>query len=163
MATKKAGKAAKGAKAKAAKVTTKTATAAPRKARAAKADARLPAVGTLIEKRDRGGEVRCSCEVTTEGIKYAGNLYSSLSGAAMAAAKDLGLTNKTQNGFVCWGLSKPPRPAADPVEALQRAWARFHERAKAAVAATTEEQKEKVAKELARQAEAIEGLTKKVA
>jgi hypothetical protein len=129
----------------------------------AKVDARLPPVGTKIEKRDRSGEVRCYCEVVAEGIKYAGNLYSSLSGAAMAAAKDLGLKNKTQNGYVFWGLSKPPRPAADPVEALQRAWARFHERAKAAVAATTDDSKEKVARELAKQAEALDALTKKVA
>lgn len=126
-------------------------------------DPRLPAVGTTIQKRDRAGHVRCSCEVIADGIKYAGTVYSSLSGAAMAAARDLGLTNKTQNGYVFWGLSKPQRPAADAVEALQRAWQRYQERAKEAVAAATDESREGVRYELGKQAEAIEALARRAA
>ena len=78
------------------------------------ADPRLPAVGTVLQKRDRHGAVRCECTVVEDGgIRYAGKLYSSLSGAAMAAAKDLGLASTTANGFSFWGLAKPaPRPDA---------------------------------------------------
>ena len=55
-----------------------------------------------------------------------GKVYRSLSSAALAAAKDLGLNNKTQNGFTFWGLSKPPRRPSDPLVALDRAWERYH-------------------------------------
>ena len=81
-------------------------------------DPRLPALGTMLQKRDRHGAVRCECTVEDGGIRYAGKVYRSLSAAAMAAAKDLGLTNKTQNGFTFWGLSKPPRRPSDPLVAL---------------------------------------------
>jgi len=63
-------------------------------------DPRLPAPGTLLQKRDRHGAVRCECTVEEGGIRYAGKVYRSLSAAAMAAVKDLGLNNKTQN---LWG------------------------------------------------------------
>ena len=61
-------------------------------------ESRLPPPGTVIQKLDRYGAIRCECAVEEAGIRYHGNLYRSLSGAAMAAAKDLGLTNKTQTG-----------------------------------------------------------------
>jgi hypothetical protein len=87
---------------------------------------RLPPVGTVIVKRDRHGAVRCKCTVEEGGqIRYKGHLYSSISASALAAAKELGLENKTQNGWVFWGLSKPPRPAADRKDAATRAWARY--------------------------------------
>ncbi len=73
-------------------------------------DARLPAPGTVLQKRDRHGAVRCECTVEEAGVRYAGNVYRSLSAAAMAAAKDLGLTNKTQNGFVFWGDHQAAAP-----------------------------------------------------
>ncbi len=92
-------------------------------------DPRLPAPGTVLQKRERHGAVRCECTVEKTGVRYAGNIYRSLSAAAMAAAKDLGLTNKTQNGFVFWGITKPPRPVGDPVAALAKAWERYHGRA----------------------------------
>ena len=60
-------------------------------------DPRLPAAGTVLQKRDRHGAVRCECTIEEGGIRYAGKVYRSLSAAAMAAAKDLGLNNKTQN------------------------------------------------------------------
>src|SRR5690606_2202326 len=92
----------------------------------AEPDPRLPAAGTLIQKRDRHGAVRCECTVEEGGIRYAGSLSRSLSAAAMAAARDPGLNNKTQNGFTFWGITKPPRRQSDPLAALERAWARYH-------------------------------------
>jgi hypothetical protein len=100
-----------------------------RKARAERPqapDPRLPAPGTLIQKRDRHGEIRGESTVEAEGIRSAGKSYTALSAAAMAAGKDLGLTNKTQKGFVLWGLSKPPRQPSDPLVAIERAWERYH-------------------------------------
>jgi len=85
----------------------KEATTAPESVAAASApatpDARLPPPGTLLQKLDRHGAVRCECTIGEDGIQYAGQTYRSLSGAAMAAAKDLGLANKTQNGYAFWG------------------------------------------------------------
>jgi hypothetical protein len=91
-------------------------------------DPRLPKPGTVLEKRDRHGELRCSCTVGKEGIRYAGKVYSSISSAALAAAKDLGLKNRTQNGFIFWGLSKPTAPAKDYMEGVESAWKRYRER-----------------------------------
>src|SRR4051794_8463426 len=51
-------------------------------------DPRMPAPGTVIQKKDRYGIVRCECTVEEGGIRYAATLYRSLSAAAMAAAKD---------------------------------------------------------------------------
>lgn len=92
-------------------------------------DPRLPAVGTVIQKRDRHGALRCECTVEEGGIRYAGTLYRSISSAALAAAKDLGLQNKTENGYVFWGLVKLNRPGNDPVAAFERAWERYRKRA----------------------------------
>ena len=61
------------------------------------ADPRLPAVGTVIQKRDRHGVVRCECTVEKDRIRYGRTPYRSISSAALAAARDLGLKNKTQN------------------------------------------------------------------
>ena len=120
-------------------------------------DPRLPAVGTTIEKRDRHGAVRCSCAVEEGGIHYEGKVYASLSGAAMAAAKDLGLKNKTQNGFIFWGLVKPPRPESDPIQGLELAWERYRDRAEALVKeGVTEENRTRVAASLGKHAQAIE-------
>jgi hypothetical protein len=44
-------------------------------------DPRLPAPGTLLQKRDRHGAVRCECTVEDGGIRYAGKVYRSLSAA----------------------------------------------------------------------------------
>jgi hypothetical protein len=122
------------------------------------ADPRLPAAGTTIQKRDRHGAVRCECKVEDGGIWYAGKVHSSLSGAAMAAAKDLGLKNKTQNGFIFWGLVKPPRPASDPIEGLELAWRRYRERAEAIVKVVTEENRSRIAASIGTHAQVIEKL-----
>jgi len=123
-------------------------------------DPRLPAQGTTIEKHDRHGAVRCKCTVEEGGIRYAGKVYTSLSGAAMAAAKDLDLKNKTQNGYIFWGLIKPPRPASDPLVALERAWERYRGRVETLVKeGVTEENRGKVAAALGKHAHLIEKLS----
>jgi hypothetical protein len=133
--------------------------ARPTKAPSVAPDPRLPAVGTTIEKRDRHGDVRCKCTVEEGGIRYEGKVYASLSGAAMAAAKDLGLKNKTQNGYIFWGLSKPPRPASDPIQGLERAWERYRDRVEALVKeGVTEENRSKVAASLGKHVQLIEKL-----
>ena len=122
-------------------------------------DPRLPAQGTTIEKHDRHGAVRCKCTVEEGGVRYAGRVYTSLSGAAMAAAKDLDLKNKTQNGYIFWGLIKPPRPASDPLVALERAWERYRDRVETLVKeGVTEENRGKVAAALGKHAHLIEKL-----
>jgi hypothetical protein len=140
----------------------KVATAAP--ASPHTPDPRLPKPGTLLQKRDRHGAVRCECTVEADGIRYAGKVYRSLSAAAMAAAKDLGLTNRTQNGFVFWGLSKPPRKAGDPLVALERAWERYHGNVTALVKeGVTDENRAKVLTTITKHAQTIESLREKVA
>lgn len=83
----------------------------------------LPAVGTVIQKLDRNGKVRCECVVAKNGIRYAGNLYRSLSGAAAGAAKDLGLSGDSFNGYLFWGLKKPGQ--RDPLDRVERFWQRY--------------------------------------
>jgi hypothetical protein len=112
---------------------------APAKARAAKVapgkdEARLPSVGTTLKKTDRSGKVRCECKVEKDGVHYDGKVFGSLSGAAVAAAKDLGLSGNSFNGFVFWGLSKPNRASADPALRLEQIWKRYTEVASAALA-----------------------------
>jgi len=117
---------------------------------------RLPAVGTVIQKRDRHGVVRCECSVEKEGVRYSGTIYRSISSAALAAARDLGLRNKSENGYVFWGLVKPGRPVSDPVAAFERAWGRYLERAEALVrTGVSEEDRTKVATAIAEQAATI--------
>jgi hypothetical protein len=140
----------------------KVATAAP--ASPQTPDPRLPAPGTLLQKRDRHGAVRCECTVEADGIGYAGKVYRSLSAAAMAAAKDLGLTNKTQNGFVFWGLSKPPRKPGDPLVALERAWERYHGNVTTLVKErVTDENRAAVLSTIKKHLQTIESLREKVA
>lgn len=127
-------------------------------------DPRLPPVGMVLQKRDRHGTVRCECTVEEGGIRYQGELYRSLSGAAMAAAKVLGLNNKTQNGFSFWGITKPTRPPRDPLVALDRAWERYQGSAAALVkVGITDENKSEVLAAIAKHAEAIEALRAQVA
>ena len=127
-------------------------------------DPRLPAAGTVLQKRDRHGAVRCECSVEEGGIRYAGKVYRSLSAAAMAAAKDLGLNNKTQNGFTFWGISKPPRRPGDSLVALDRAWERYHGNVEALVKdGVTDENRSKVLAAIRKHVDAIESLRQKVA
>lgn len=130
---------------------------------AAGSEARLPPVGTVIQKRDRYGTVRCECTVDEAGICYKGKLYGSLSGAAMAAASDLGLTNKTQNGFTFWGLTKPTRTLDDPEAALKKACARFRYLATAAAKGATDENRAKIRAALQQHGQVVENLLGQVA
>jgi hypothetical protein len=159
-ATKKRVKATAGSKAKKSTRSNETSVApAAKTVKALAPDPRLPAVGTTIEKHDRHGAVRCKCTVEEGGVRYAGKVYTSLSGAAMAAAKDLDLKNKTQNGYIFWGLIKPPRPASDPLVALERAWERYRDRVERVVKeGVTEENRGKVAAALGKHAHLIENL-----
>jgi len=131
----------------------------------AASDTRLPPVGTVIQKRDRHGAVRCECEVTAEGIRYQGELYRSLSAAAVAAAKELGLAAKAINGFTFWGLAKPARSAADPLAALERAWDRYASKVESVLegAKGSEEGREPVLGALQRHARVLKNLHDEVA
>ncbi len=123
-------------------------------------DPRLPPPGTVLQKKDRQGAIRCECTIEENGIRYAGAVYRSLSAAAMVAAKDLGLANKTQNGWNFWGITKPARHAGDPLGALDRAWERYRARADSAVAsAKTDEVRARVRAAIARQAGALAEIT----
>lgn len=127
-------------------------------------DPRLPAPGTVLPKKDRHGAVRCECIVEEGGIRYAGKVYRSLSAAAMAAAKDLGLANKTQNGWNFWGLTKPARHAGDPLVALDHAWERYRGRAAALVeAGLTDENRAAVRAAIEKQAKEIGTIAANVA
>jgi hypothetical protein len=95
----------------------------------AERDQRLPPVGTVIRKLDRHGALRCEVKVVEGGFEYKGELFKSLSGAACAAAKDLGIHGQV-NGFVFWGIVKEPR-AKNPVQAIEKVWERYSARVKA--------------------------------
>jgi hypothetical protein len=136
---------------------TASATAQPREP-----DKRIPPTGTVIKKVDRHGKVRCECRVVEGGFFYNRTTYPSLSAAAMAAANDLDLKNKTQNGFTFWGLSKSPRPPSDPVEALTQAVERFHSRADAVKDAVTDDNRPKVKAVMLKHQQKLEALLEAV-
>jgi hypothetical protein len=119
---------------------------------------RLPPVGTVIKKVDRHGAVRCQCTVVEDGIRYKGRVFGSLSGAAMAAATDLGLRNKTQNGFTFWGLVKPSRKLDDPEAELTKASERFQKSAAAAIKAANDERRPQVRTALEAHKQVVQGL-----
>jgi hypothetical protein len=122
-------------------------------------DPRLPPPGTLLQKLDRHGKLRCECTVEEGGFRYAGELYRSLSAAAMAAAKGLGLNNRTQNGFAFWGITKPSRRPIDPLAALERSWERYQGSAEALVKeGITDANRGQVAAVISKHAQVIEGL-----
>ena len=125
-------------------------------------DPRMPGPGTLLQKRDRHGAVRCECTVEEGGIRYRDKLYRSLSAAAMAAASDLGLNHKTQNGFSFWQLTKSPRLRRDPLATLAPAWERYHRNLQAVVDDVTDEDRSKVAATIARHALTIGSLHERV-
>jgi hypothetical protein len=94
-------------------------------------DPRLPPVGTVLKKFDRRHDaVRCECKVVEGGFEYKGESFKSLSGAACAAAKDLGISG-AQNGFVFWGIVRADPKAKNPVQAIEKVWERYNTRVKA--------------------------------
>jgi hypothetical protein len=127
-------------------------------------DPRLPEPGTVLQKKDRQGTVRCECTVEQDGIRYQGTLYRSLSAAAMAASKDMGLGGRAQNGYLFWGIIRQPGREKDPVAALERAWERYESRAKGIMSAGLDENnKAKVLTTVRKHAAALEGLQAQVA
>lgn len=85
-------------------------------------DPRLPPAGTVIVKTDRNGTERVRCVIAEGGIEYGGATYKTISAAAMAAARDLGLASKSQDGYAFWGLKKPaPKPVSEEALAEARA------------------------------------------
>lgn len=111
-------------------------------------DERLPPAGTKLFKANRDGK-KVECVVTDAGaIDYAGKLYKTLSGAARAAAKDLGLAT-SQNGFLFWGVIRQARTVANPSSALMKAYDRFDKTVDAITAGKPEgEVKAKLAESL---------------
>lgn len=91
-------------------------------------DPRMPPPGTVLRRTDRQGNVKCECRIEEDGVHYAGKVYRSLSTAAIAAAQDMGLKSKTQNGFLFWQLAKPGRRPTDPLEGIKSAFARYEDR-----------------------------------
>jgi hypothetical protein len=125
---------------------------------------RLPEPGTVLQKKDRQGTVRCECTVEENGIRYQGTLYRSLSAAAMAASKDMGLGGRAQNGFLFWGLIKQTVRAGDPVAALEKTWARYETRAKVILETDLDEElREKLQAVVRKHAAALEGMQGQVA
>jgi hypothetical protein len=123
------------------------------------AASRLPPAGTVIKKLDRHGDLRCQCTITEDGmVRYKGQNYRSLSAAAMAAAHDLGLKNKTQNGFTFWGLTKPTRTLDDPEAAVQKAADRFHKLAAVALKGASDQTRPKVLAVLEAHENVVQGL-----
>ena len=141
------------------------ATPASKKTQPRERDARLPPAGTVLQRRDRHGNVRCECTIEQDGIRYAGKLYKSLSAAAIAATKDMGLKSKTQNGHTFWGVAKPTRPVRDTLESLERAWERYREHAEAIAAqnSTNKEERGRVGQAIEKHAETLAGLRARVA
>jgi len=149
--------------AKVRKATTPANPSAEGASQSAAPESRLPPVGTVIKKRDRHGQVRCECKVVETGIRYKGRDFTSLSGAAMAAATDLGLKNKTQNGWVFWGLTKPGRKLEDPVDALGKSFGRYQNLATLVTSRATDEDRPAVRGALQEQRHAIDELLNQVA
>ena len=102
-------------------------------------DPRLPPVGTVLVKKDRAGATRCECRVLESTFEYKGQEFRSLSSAAMAAAKDLGIGGQV-NGYLFWSLIRQPARETDPVAAQQAAWDRFHERSSRAFTAAKDDE-----------------------
>lgn len=123
-------------------------------------DSRLPAVGTTLVKRDRRGAVRCECTIEADGIRYAGTLYPSLSAAASAAAKHLGL-RAAVNGFSFFQIIKANRPAMSPSERLRRIGERYEERAREYLATMTAETDEALHAELEKHVTTVRRLFEK--
>jgi len=122
-------------------------------------DPRLPAPGTVLQKKDRQGVARCECTVEEDGIRFKGTLYRSLSAAAMAASKDLGLGGQAQNGFLFWGLVRQGPREKDPVAALEHAWERYRARAEGILkTGVTDENRAKVLSTVKKHVDALEAL-----
>ena len=118
----------------------------------------------MLQKKDRQGAVRCECTVEADGVRYNGTSYRSLSAAAMAASKDLGLGGRAMNGFLFWGLIQQPARETDPIVALEHAWERYRSRTEAILkTSVTDENRAKVLSAVKKHVDALETLRESVA
>lgn len=63
------------------------------------------------------------------------------------------------NGFTFWGVTKPARPSAEPLKALQRAWDRYQATLEGFLAKAKDgEHREPVLTELQRHARVLQNL-----
>ena len=105
------------------------------------------------------------CAIVEGGVNYNGTTYTSLSGAALAASRDLGLQTKTVDGWSWWGLKDR---AASPskknvIESLERAFDKYRERADAAVKTASAEDAAKLRDAFRSQSEALSQIATLVA
>lgn len=130
------------------------------KASAPRGTQRLPPVGTVIVKKDRHGTERARCTVVDGGVEFDGTVYKSISAAAMAAAKALGLNSKSLDGYAWFGLKSAPRAASkrDATIALLRAFERYHERVATAAKVDDAEQRIKVQEAIRQHIAALQAL-----
>jgi hypothetical protein len=141
----------------------KSSASADARTRAPARDPRLPEPGAILRRRDRSGNVRCACTINADGVDYAGSTYRSLSAAACAAAKDLGIKG-AQNGYVFWGLVKAARATPQaPLVRLQKSWERYSSCVRALVGAISDDEKREVLMALGRHREAALGFAGAVA
>lgn len=66
----------------------------------------LPPAGSTLTHSDRTGRT-ATATVTDRGIEFRGQIYTSMSSAAVAAAKSLGSTTTALNGNVYWTVTPP--------------------------------------------------------
>lgn len=95
------------------------------------ADPRMPPVGTILTKHTRSGQVALA-GVGVNGIYYGEEKFNSISSAARAVAKSLGLYSEAIDGYIFFGLTKRPAKEANPQAKLNKAFAKLE----VAVAAT---------------------------
>jgi len=127
------------------------------------ANTSLPPVGTVLQNKNaRTGETRAECRIVEGGVEYKGQLYKSLSAAAIAASRDLGNTTKQTSGPKFWGLvdkgeftSRTPLVKALDFEALDAAWTRYRDRMAGALQSASDDDKAKLREALLAHAEAI--------
>ncbi len=125
-------------------------------------DPSLPAVGTMLEKHDRKGQVRCQCQVVEGGVLYSRTTYKLFSAAALAASHDLGLKTKAVDGWSFWGLKTRTTPAGskNALERLERAWKKYRERADAVAKSATGDDRDQVLDALRAQGTALLAIAK---
>ena len=125
-------------------------------------DPRIPPPGSVLSRTDRHGTVRCQATVLEDGINYDGKFFKSVSAAAKAAADDLGLKNKTQDGYAFWHLKTLERTATNKTAKLEKAWTRFVSIANEMVAGSTNDTKSAVHSAIDTKAVALLAIADKV-
>jgi hypothetical protein len=93
-------------------------------------------------------------------VRYKETTYQSLSAAALAASRDLGLTAKTLDGWAWWGLKTRQAPTGSRAvtDLLTRAFAAYHERAAGLLKSASAEDADKLRQVLRAQSAALSEL-----